>query len=108
MQTARLWKSSHSLLLKSYTLLPRLCLIHLHEIYMTNLWSVILSEGNKNRRRAVVDGWKTPTSVCFAFIICMYPGSVNPNTKSQLLFWLNKIKISTHIPTLTYSGQHNE
>jgi hypothetical protein len=31
-----------------------------------------------------------------------HAGSVNPSTKSKLLF--NKIKIST----LTYSGQHNE
>jgi hypothetical protein len=40
------------------------------------------------------------------FII--YPDSVKPSTKSQLLF--NKIKISTHIPLyrLTYFGQHNQ
>jgi hypothetical protein len=37
---------------------------------------------------------------------CIWSGSVNPSTKSQLLF--NKIKISTHIPLLTYFGQHNE
>jgi hypothetical protein len=34
------------------------------------------------------------TKLLTVFII--YPGSVNPSTKSQLLF--NKIKISTHIP----------
>jgi hypothetical protein len=32
-------------------------------------------------------------------------GSVNPSTKGQLF---NKIKMSTHIPLLTYYGQHNE